>query len=118
MDLKLITALLVWFLSLGGILWIFWKKLPVLAELKVAGENRKDLSQRRGVRAIFLSPLKNFSPPKLAEKSLAKLHIFILKTENSVRVLRERLHHNSSSKKQEGEKAIKDSSYWEILKKK
>lgn len=128
MQPEVIVALIVWVLSLAGMLWMLWKKFPLLAELRTVHRGKgKELGEgSRGRRmidalSIFLLPMKNVSLRTFTEKSLAKFHIRILKIENSIRGLREQLRRRGpqqGEQKEQEKREQKNFSYWEILKKK
>jgi len=118
MSKFLLLLSFLWVTSALGMIVIIWRKIPVLAQvsLKTKAPKTQPFFQlsKINIRSILLLPLKNFSFRKFTEKSLAKFHIFILKTENTTRRLRERLRPRPTT---EREKTIqKDSSYWEKLK--
>jgi hypothetical protein len=89
MSILEIIALLVFLGSVSGMLAIFWRKAPVLANLpKITLISEK----KQNVLLIFLTKtreklktlpwLKNFSPETFLQKLLSKIRILTLKLES------------------------------------
>ncbi len=93
----------IFIISLAGMLYFFWQKIPVLAELPL---------RQKIVKKNFLkdkNPLKNFSFEKILHRFLSFTRILILRAERKVchwlQVLRKK------NKKKE------EDNYWQQLKK-
>ncbi|MDP2664025.1 MAG: hypothetical protein Q8P08_01130 [bacterium] len=106
-----LIALIVFFVSLAGILVVAFRKIPQLLELPEAGPLTLDWKKLRG-RAKGLPFLENLSFDLLLQKTLSKFKIITLKTENRTSNLLQRLREDSKKKKF-GE----DDNYWEEIKK-
>lgn len=124
-KLLLLFFLFLWVASVLGMTIMLWKKFHALAQIPAKRGSSKTQPllplPQLSIRGIFLLPLKSFSFRKLTEKSLAKFHIFILRTENTIRALRERLRRRPLQTRQEDQehrRQQKDSGYWERLKRK
>ncbi|MDP3093284.1 MAG: hypothetical protein Q8N16_00805 [bacterium] len=113
-----ILAKIVLFGSLIGMLVIFFKKAPVLADLP---KTTSVFETKKRTLAVLLEKLKNlpflknFSLEMTLQKILSKFRVFTLKIENRtghwLEALRARAKKNSSEEK-------KDDNYWEKLEQK
>ncbi|MBU1167688.1 hypothetical protein KKC60_04750 [Patescibacteria group bacterium] len=106
-----LIALIVFFVSLAGILVVAFRKIPQLLELSEAGPLVLDC-KKLPEKAKKLPFLKNLSFDLLLQKTLSKFKIITLKTENRTSNLLQRLREDSKRKKF-GE----DDNYWEEIKK-
>lgn len=115
----LIIIKLIFFGSAAGIGFILLKKMPVLANLPEEKPGSypmttKALAFVKGKYRV-IPFLRNFSLDKFLWKSLLKLRILILKSENQVTDLLEGLKNKSKAKNNDFED--KSDKYWEELKK-
>ena len=106
-----LIALIVFFVSLAGILVVAFRKIPQLLELPEAGPLVLDWKKLRG-RAKGLPLLRSFSFDLMLQKILSKVKILTLKTEHRTSNLLQKLREDSKRKKF-GE----DDNYWEEIKK-
>jgi hypothetical protein len=109
----------IWIMSVAGMGSIVVRNFPKLHRIAPQEKMPKVpgffLSRSVNIHSILLFPLKNFSFRKFIEKLLSKLYIFVLKTENIVRTVRDRLRKRQTQRGEEDKK--QNSVYWEKLKK-
>ena len=113
-----LLAKIVLFGSLIGMLVIFFRKAPVLADLP---KTTSVFETRKRTLAVLLEKLKNlpflknFSLEMTLQKILSKFRVFTLKIENRtghwLEILRARAKKNNTDK-------VKDDKYWEKLEEK
>ncbi len=98
--------------SLLGMILLFIRKIPLLAEISEIVENpRENFWLRFKNKITNLRFLKFFSFEKFLQKTLYKIKILTLKTENKITAWLQRLKENSQNKK------LGDDNYWQKLKK-
>lgn len=115
MSLTIIVALTIWILSFGGILIVIRKKLP---ELNSISEKSTPFVKTLWNRKKIFNMLGGLSWEKFIHKSLLKIRILALKTENKTTAILDGIRKNSNSKDKDGDKyGDGKDSYWEKLKK-
>lgn len=119
--------IIIWFASAAGIVIIIWKKRFVFIQQTTMHQEDSSLKTMPllNVRsaAVLRRRIPNLPKPFLffgfAEKFLAKIHIGILKMENKIRGLRDRMRNRSRRVREiNDKKPQRDRAYWEALKKK
>ncbi len=99
--------LIILIISLTGMLYFAWKKIPVLADLPL-----RQRKPKQGLKKIIKNknPFNNFSSDKLLHKSLSSARILILKSERKTSYWLQHLRKKSKKKEKDN--------YWEELKNK
>ncbi len=119
MSILEIIVLLVFLSSVSGMLVIFWRKAPVLANLPkitLVSEKKENSLSVLLVKTITqlktLPWLKNFSPETILQKFLSKIRILTLKLESKTGLWLESLR-----KKAQSDRAQKQNNdnYWQNL---
>lgn len=105
-------AIAIWILSGLGIGFMIWRKLPALISVSEKQKLTSTISLRSPTGWI-----KNLEWEKTLQKPLLRLRLFVLKIENKITALLEKLHRRSEEKKNNNSSKIKKDSYWEELKK-
>lgn len=100
-------------ISFLGIIWILFRKIPVLLSLPVAPA-KESFFFKRFQKIKKINPFKNFSYEIFLQKILSKIRILSLRAENKTSGWLQKLRQKSQNKK---EKENNNDNYWEELKK-
>jgi hypothetical protein len=108
-----IIASIIFFLSLGGMGAIAFRKIPILVELPKAPKSKREspilVLEKRIKEWDFL---QDFSFDLFLQKLLSKIRILTLKTDSKTSDWLQKLREKSKMKK-----ALEDDDYWEEVKK-
>ncbi len=101
-----IFFLIILIISLAGMLYFVWKKIPVLAELPL-----RQRKTRQSFKKIIKdkNPFNNLSSEKILHRSLSSARILILRSERKTSYWLQNLRKKSKKKEKDN--------YWEELKK-
>ncbi|MEK7503846.1 MAG: hypothetical protein AAB577_02590 [Patescibacteria group bacterium] len=108
-----LISIIVFFLSLAGMAVILWRKIPALYKLperEFAFYNSLTVKIGKGMKKIPV--VKNFSYDLYLQKTLSKIRVLTMKTENKTGHWLERLRQKNSKKNE-----TRNDSYWDALKK-
>ncbi len=108
-----LISIIVLLIGLSGVLYILYRKLPVLLTLSedaaVQGENKFLTALKE--KAKNNNPFKDFSYNAFLQKMVSRVRILILKTDNKTFKLLQHLKKNGQEKK------LEDDNYWDEVKK-
>jgi hypothetical protein len=107
----IVTIILI--ISLGGLLVIIFRKIPVLVELPKTTESPvlADLRQRLKEKIKNLLPLKSFSSEVFIQKILSRTRVLTLRIENKIANYLQKLREKAQKKN------FGNDNYWQELKK-
>lgn len=105
-----LIALIILLISSFGILFIVFRKIPILLTLPEVGVEKENLISKFKKIISKFNPFKNFSLAIFLEKNLRRIRIFFLKTDNQISSWLKKI------KEKYQKKEVKDN-YWEEIKK-
>jgi len=108
-----LISIVIFILSLAGMAVILWRKIPALCKLperEFAFYNSLTVKIGKGIKRIPV--VKNFSYDLYLQKTLSKVRVLTMKTENKTGHWLERLRQKNSKKNQ-----TNNDDYWDTLKK-